>query len=122
MIQSIKKVLLVDDDEGIQEAIKALLEHEGFQILIAATEREAVKLIKHKSPEIILMDFLLGSSNGASVAQKLKGNKKTQHIPIIIMSAHHEAKLSAEKCGADDFLAKPFDIDELLEKINRYTT
>lgn len=120
MIQDIKKVLLVDDDEGILEALTAILEFEGYSIKTATSAARVLQTVKKEKPQLILLDFMLGGTNGNVVAHVLKSTPQTASIPIIMISAHPNAAAEAQECGADDFIAKPFDIDELLEKINRY--
>lgn len=116
-----KHILLVDDDEGILEALTAMLEFEGYSIKKVSSATEALRAVEKERPQLILLDLLLGGVNGTAVAYSLKSNPNTSAIPIIMLSAHPTAAAEAQKCGADDFIAKPFDIDELLEKINRYT-
>lgn len=116
-----RKVLLIDDDEGIQDAIGSILEFEGFETHAVGSAQEVGIALKSQKPDVILLDLLLDGTSGTTIAKNLKSNLDTAGIPIIMMSAHPTAKASAQECGADDFIAKPFDVDTLIGKINQYT-
>lgn len=114
-------ILIIDDDPGIQEALKAILEFDGHQVAIGLDENSLFELAENKMPDLILLDLLLSGKDGKVVAKNLKRNLKTKKIPIIMLSAHPSAKETAKLSGADDFLAKPFNMEELLKLVNRYT-
>jgi DNA-binding response OmpR family regulator len=117
---TLKKILVVDDDAGIQEAVKAILEFGNYDVTIASDGLEAISLAAHNPPNLILLDLLLSGKDGKEIAKRLRANKKTKHIPIIMLSAHPEAIKASKEGGADDFIAKPFDMSVLLEKIGKY--
>src|SRR5205823_11331591 len=71
-------------------------------------------------PDLIILDILLSGKDGRAICYKLKGQSETRHIPIIMISAHPDAEQSVTAVGADDFLAKPFDVDTLLAKVAKY--
>lgn len=114
-----KKILVVDDEKDILEAVKIVLEEYGFQVqtLIRGVDIEALDT---NLPDLILLDVLLSGKDGRQIAKKLKSQDATKHIPIVMMSAHPTAKQSIKEYLADDFLPKPFEIEELLGKINAY--
>lgn len=111
-----KKILIVDDEASIVEAISLVLE-DAFEV--ASTPRGDHALAKAKSfkPDLILLDLLLSGSDGRSICKDLKKDTVTKAIPIIMISAHPAAREEAQEAGADDFLAKPFDANELLTSI-----
>ncbi|MBI2268351.1 MAG: response regulator [Candidatus Blackburnbacteria bacterium] len=115
------KILVVDDDEGILEAIRAVFEYTGFEVHTIIDAEEAFQKAKDISPDIMLLDLLLAGKNGRDVIKQFKKNKSTKNLPIIMISAHPGAEEIAKKNGANDFLAKPFDIDQLLTKIKKHT-
>ncbi|MBI3984539.1 MAG: response regulator transcription factor [Candidatus Levybacteria bacterium] len=117
-----KKVIIIDDDENILEALKILLEHFGFkaETLIRDGERLA-KAINKQIPDLIILDVLLSGEDGRVVCKTLKSTKKTKDIPVIMISAHPNAKQKALEMGADEFIAKPFDVEHLLDKVEYYT-
>lgn len=115
-----KKILVIDDDIGIQEAIRAILEFGEYKVFVASNASEALKLAIKHHPDLILLDLLLSGKDGVEVAKSLRGNTDTLKIPIIMLSAHPDAQKASKEGGADDFIAKPFDMSKLLEKVSKY--
>ena len=117
-----KKILVVDDDPGILDALQLTLEDAGYEV--TTTEKgdyaENLRDTNGDLPDVIILDVLLSGKDGRIICQKLKSQEDTRHVPIIMISAHPGAKQSVKAVGADDFLAKPFDIDVLLAKIAQY--
>lgn len=116
-----KRVLVVDDDPTILESIQYLLEDEGYQVVTSTDGKLLHKKLLEKKPDLILLDYWLPLQNGGELAKVLKGKKETQYIPIVMISASHDIKKIAKEVGAEDFLAKPYDIDELLILVKKYT-
>lgn len=112
-----KRVLLIDDDEGIIEAVRAILEYAGYEVVDLSTDNHLIKTVADLKPQIILLDLLLSGKDGRQIAQELKKDAQTKQIPIIMLSAHPTAEAASKEGGADGFLAKPFDMNELLQKI-----
>ncbi len=115
-----KKILIIDDDQGILEAIKAILEFSDYQVETSDYSEKLILKEKNSLPDLILLDLLLSGKDGKEIAKELKGNSYTSHIPIIMLSAYPTASEAAKLGGADDFLAKPYDMDELLKKIKNH--
>jgi DNA-binding response OmpR family regulator len=114
-------ILVVDDDTDILQALDILLSGEGYRV-VTEDKGENVKLLNGRTediPDIILLDVYIPDKDGHYIAKELKKNKLTETIPIIMISAHPDAEASAKELGADDFLAKPFDVLILLEKIKK---
>ena len=115
----IKKILVVDDDEGILEVVQIVLEGEGYRVQ-TSLNGESLQNLKDDMPDLILLDVLLSGEDGRSICKRLKGDVKTAHIPIIVLSAHSDASKLAVTIGADGFLEKPFDVDVLIEVVERH--
>ncbi len=117
-----KKIAVVDDDPDVLDALQMTLEDEGYDV--TATEKgeyaENLPDTNENLPDLIILDVLLSGKDGRTICQKLKSQQETRHIPIIMISAHPNAKQSVKEVGADDFLAKPFDVDELLALVAKY--
>src|SRR5947199_10587262 len=115
-----KKILVVDDEPDILEFLQVILEEEGY--LVATTDKgEYVeKLHDGGLPDLILLDVLLSGKDARDIVKQLKHQDETNHIPVIMFSAHPSAEETPRACGADDFLAKPFEIDVLLIRIANY--
>ena len=121
MIAGRKKILVVDDDQDIREIIMYVLESEGYQVSGLDNGLAVVETVAQIRPDILLLDVQLGDSDGRDICRELKGTLATQEIPIIMISANHGWQGIREKeCKADDFLAKPFDIIELVAHVRRY--
>lgn len=117
---SSKIVLLAEDDEGIIQVVKMILENEGYTVLTAENEKEVMKILQKEVPGLVLLDVSLGGSNGGDIAKKIKQSEKTQKLPVVIVSANSETKEIAAASGADGFLLKPFDIDILISTVKKY--
>src|SRR5664279_3975022 len=115
-----KTIYIIDDEESILEALKFMLEYDGY-LVKTSTAGKVLFELTDQLPDLILIDFLLTNEDGREIARKLKLNEKTKHIPIILISAHPESLKNLKEYGIDDFMAKPFEIDEMLNKIDKYT-
>ena len=122
MQQHIKKILVVDDDPDILDALQFMLEDAGYRVTTTEKGEYAENLHDTNGglPDVILLDVLLSGKDGRLICQKLKSQEETKHIPIIMMSAHNNALQSVASVGADDFIAKPFETADLLAKIAKY--
>jgi len=115
-----KKLLVVDDDADILEFLKVILEDEGYTVVTTDKDDYLEKLQDEPLPNLILLDLLLSGKDGREIVKYLKTNEKTHHIPIIMFSAHPSAREITKQAGADDFVAKPFEIDLFLKKVAHY--
>lgn len=116
-----KKILVVDDDQDIREIIMFVLESEGYSVCGLDNGTAVVDTVKQICPDIVLLDVQLGDRDGRDICRELKEQPATQGIPVIIISASHGWQALREKeCNADHFLAKPFDLTELVEHVNRF--
>ena len=115
-----KKVLIVDDDVGIVEVLKLIVEDGGFRVETIYKADETIKEAIIFQPDLILLDVLISGIDGRDICKELKTETQTKDIPVIMISAHPGAAQSVKNCGADDFIAKPFDLDQLLGKIKQH--
>lgn len=113
------KILVADDDPAILDAISMMLELEGYLVDITVNGETIYKMEKD-FPDLLLLDIWMSGQDGREICKYLKNNNQTKHIPIIMISASNDVIKSAVEAGADDFLAKPFDIDDLLDKVVKY--
>ncbi len=116
------KILIVDDDEGILDALAMVLEEKSHQVETAAKGEELCDKVEAFSPQLILLDVLISGTDGRQLCRKLKQKNDTKDIPVIMISAHPSARQGAIQCGAEDFLAKPFETHELFTKIQPFVT
>lgn len=115
-----EKIVIVDDDEGILEAFTAMLESENYNVSGYSNGDSLLKISKEKMPTLIILDVLLSGQDGREICKQLKQNPETKKIPIIMISAHPSIEKSVQECGADDFIKKPFEMDDMLKKVSKY--
>jgi len=113
--------MIADDDPGIVDAVEMLLEFEGYAVT-STVDGATVLDMKDELPDLLLLDIWMSGEDGRDICKQLKSNSLTKNIPVIMISASRDIKSSALAAGADDFIAKPFEMDELLEKIESLTT
>ncbi len=113
------KVLVVDDEARILRLMEAMLVPAGYQVVLAENGTEAITKAMLSSPDVILLDVMMPGQDGFEVASKLRANKQTKDIPIVMVTALGEVKdrVKALESGADDFLTKPVDKTELLTRV-----
>lgn len=112
------KVLVVDDDSGIGEMLKTLLEYYKYEVTVTPKPDETDRLIVEKQIDIVLLDMLISGVNGTDVCARLRQNEETKDTPVLMMSALHDAGKKCREAGANDFIAKPFEMEDLIAKIN----
>lgn len=117
-----KSILICDDHEAILEVTRLILTREGYTVDTVKTSNEIFDKVKEMHPDLILMDLRLPQIGGEEATKKLKADPDTQQIPIIIFSANNKGNEVAEKAGADGFICKPYEIQELLEIIKSKTS
>lgn len=115
-----KKILIADDDNDILEVTGIILEGYGGYEIEVVNRGEALLELCEPFPDLILLDLWLSGHHGKDICRRLKADNATSHIPVIIFSANRELRQIASSCGADDFLAKPFQMDELLAKVGEW--
>jgi CheY-like chemotaxis protein len=114
------KVLIADDNAAIVDVLTMILEEESYEVLTASGSETLAK-IHATLPNLIFLDIWMPGMNGPEICQNLKGHEQTKHIPIIMLSANKDTARIANEVGADDFLAKPFDMEEVLALVKKHT-
>ena len=117
-----KKILVVDDEVDLVETIRFPLEAEGFNVLVAYNGEDALNQARTETPDLILLDIMLPKLDGYKVCRLLKFDERYRNIPIIMLTARAQEKdkIIGLETGADEYITKPFDMDELLEKVKAY--
>jgi two-component system phosphate regulon response regulator PhoB len=112
-------ILVVEDEPAIQELIAYNLRQAGHQPLCAESAEQALRLVSNALPDLVLLDWMLPGASGIEVARRLRGDKRTRTIPIIMLTARSEEqdKLLGLDTGADDYITKPFSPRELNARI-----
>ena len=112
------KILVVDDDVDILSVMEILLSMKGFEVQVTSKGENALPKIESFKPDLILLDVLISGHDGRVICKQLKSNESTRHIPVIMFSAHPGAAATIADYGANDFIAKPFDVKNLMQKVN----
>jgi two-component system phosphate regulon response regulator PhoB len=112
-------ILLVEDEKSIITLIKYNLEKEGFKVFCSETGEDALKVIKEKTPDLVILDWMLPDTSGIDVCRQIKIDKKLKNIPVLILTAKGEPddKIKGLEVGADDYVTKPFNNKELLLRV-----
>lgn len=111
-----EKILIVEDDPGISDFVNLELKHEGFETQIAETGRIALEKFESFEPDLILLDVMLPELSGMEVLRRIR---KTSSVPVIMVTARGETydRINGLDAGADDYIPKPFEIEELLARM-----
>jgi CheY-like chemotaxis protein len=111
-------IMVIDDNEDILYMLQAMLKIKGYKVSIKMNMEDIETTINQLAPDVILMDMLLSGADGREVCRKLKANPAFAAIPIIMISAHPEAKTNCLEAGANFFLEKPFEMSEIFEVVS----
>lgn len=114
-----RKILVVDDEEVLVEAITYNLEQSGYQVLTASDGMSALEIARQEAPDLIVLDIMLPGMDGLEVCRQLRRDKRTSTVPIIMLTAKADEidKVVGLEVGADDYVTKPFGRRELLARI-----
>jgi len=113
------KVLVVDDEPNIVQTLKDRLEMNDYQVFTAQNGAEGLKTAQEQSPDVILLDVIMPIMDGHEMLEKLRQHDWGKQISVIMLTARSQAQdiARARACGIEDYIIKPFDLSELLEKI-----
>lgn len=112
-----KSIYVVEDNDDIRELVQYLLESEDFNVTGFANVTDFNNKIADEKPDMMVLDVMLPDGNGMEVCNKLKGQNDTKNIPVLLMSANTNIAYISKESLADDFIAKPFDIDDLVSRV-----
>lgn len=117
-----KKILVVDDEVDLVKTIQFALELEGYKVLVSYNGEDALNQARKENPDLILLDIMLPKLDGYKVCRLLKFDEQYKHIPILMMTAktQEKDKLMGKETGANEYITKPFDMEELMEKVKTY--
>ena len=113
------KLLLIDDDKDLLEVTQGLLKKRGYEVSIETNWEDALAKIETFKPQIILLDVFLNGVDGLEICKQIKSMPNTKDIPVLIFSAYPRVAESViYEYGADDFIEKPFDVNDLIAKVH----
>jgi DNA-binding response OmpR family regulator len=118
----LKKILIVDDEVDLVETVRFPLEMEGFNVLISYNGEDALNQARKEKPDLIILDLMLPKLDGYKVCRLLKFDEKYKHIPILMLTAktQEKDKILGMETGADEYITKPFEMDDLMEKVKAH--
>ncbi len=113
-------VLVVDDDPDVRVLLETYLELEGFEVLTAANGSDALQRLRHTRPSVILLDLMMPVMDGIEFRRQQQRQPCLCDIPVVCLSARHDAMQTAMRLGVVDCLAKPFELDKLIAMLRRH--
>ena len=117
-----KKILIVDDEKDIVETLKFVLESSGYTCYCAYNGEDGLKLAKEIMPDLMILDVMMPKMNGFKISRLLKYDAKYRDIPILMLTARSQEsdKMLGEETGANEYITKPFELDDVLSKVAKY--
>ena len=116
----LQTILIADDDPDWRTILRALLESSGFRVLEAVDGKAAIEMVQAAPPDLLILDYTMPSMNGPKTCQILKQDLLLRHVPIIMLTARTDVhnRILGISAGADDYIVKPFEPDELLARVH----
>ncbi|RYE19042.1 MAG: response regulator [Sphingobacteriaceae bacterium] len=111
-------VLVIDDDLGVLELVEEILVYEGYKVIPLTFCEDILDTVRQHHPDLVIMDYFLQGENGGAFCRILKQTAQTAHLPVLLYSAYPNIEKSLDHFGCDAFLAKPFDISELIQHVS----
>ncbi len=115
------QIAIADDDPAVLDSTKMILELDGYNVRTASNGAEVCKIYEDP-PKLLLLDIWMSGEDGRDICRNLKADTNAKKVPIILISASGDVLQSAKDAGADDFLAKPFEMEKLLSLVKKYTS
>jgi DNA-binding response OmpR family regulator len=118
------RLLLIDDDPNLLYLAKHYFEFNGFEVVTAANALEGITILEQAKPDLVICDVMMPGINGHAFVRQLKTNPVTEHIPVLFLSAKSKPsdRLEGLKAGADSYIVKPFDPEQLIAEVKDLLT
>jgi CheY-like chemotaxis protein len=117
-MQSRKTILICDDEPALRELIRASMD-DGYEFAEASDGIIAMELAREMSPDIVILDLMLPRLSGLEVLARMNEDERLKDVPVLVITAWNETREDVLAAGADDFVAKPFDPEDLRSAVNR---
>ncbi|MBD1393049.1 response regulator transcription factor [Mucilaginibacter glaciei] len=115
-----EKILVIEDEPIIGEMMCILLEMEGYKVISLSDTGMARKKLESNEVALVMLDLNLTGEGGHSMCRYIKSHADLKHVPVILVSANTDLAQIKEDCGADDYIAKPFELSDFVKKVNRF--
>lgn len=112
------RILLIDDDPDIGMMLKMMLEYKNYTVTLLNKATTAEEILRKNDIDVVILDMLIAGVNGTEVCRLIKKDSLFSHIPILMISALPEARKICIDAGANDFISKPFEMNDILTKVN----
>ena len=113
-----KRILIIDDNNDILDIVQETLTYENFEVIAKSDTADYMKVIDEFSPDLLILDYRLGKITGGDICRHVKETPQYANLPVIIFSAYINKKEDLFKYGCDAIIDKPFDLTELIDKVN----
>jgi two-component system, OmpR family, alkaline phosphatase synthesis response regulator PhoP len=115
-----KRVIVVEDEKDIAEAIKGCLERARYEVSIALTGEQGLEMVLNNPPDVLILDIMLPGMNGVNILRRLRLEEKTKYLPVAMLTARGQEsdKIDTLDLGVDDYITKPFSLRELVARVN----
>ena len=113
----VSSILVVDDDPDISMMLKLMLEYKNYSVTILEKADETINTLEKNNISMVIIDMLLSGVSGTDICKDIRHNPQTSKCPVLMISAHPNAREICLQAGADDFISKPFDMNDILHKI-----
>lgn len=117
-MSSKENIVILDDDEDIGQMLKMMLEFKNYEVTLINRVDKIVPALSARNYQLLILDMLIAGDNGCDLCRALKKNENLSPLPVLMFSALPDGKVKALEAGADDFIAKPFDMETMLAKVN----
>jgi len=114
-----ERILIVDDEENVLRVVGYALQTAGYDVVTADTGQEALVKVADAHPDLVILDRMLPDMSGSTVCTQLRAQSETSDLPILMLSARAQVadRISGLRVGADDYVTKPFEIDEIVTRV-----
>jgi DNA-binding response OmpR family regulator len=113
-----RRIFIADDDRDILDILKLMLQTRGYRVLVSNNGSELFEYAPEELPDLVMLDIWMSGIDGRDICARLKNNENTKNIPVLFISANSNLQAIAKEYGAEGFIAKPFDMEILLNKVH----
>ena len=115
------KILVIDDDPGIGDMLNLILEFNGYEVIVSDKPELTEELILKNKVDLVILDMLISGVNGTDICKRIRisKNETISGMPVLMMSALHDAARKCKEAGANDFIAKPFEMEQFIQRIEQ---
>jgi DNA-binding response OmpR family regulator len=114
-----KRLLIIDNDAATLDVLQEAFCYEGFDVQTANETTNIFTLIDKHNPDVLLVDYILDGINGGELCSQVKTDSRTSKLPVVIMSSYDKVFLSLGNYGCNDFIPKPFDLFEVIDRVKK---